>query len=127
MYLKEISYDRDTRDYAMHLNGALIGFARTSHEAEVTLDRLIYELLSGDYHNLTPTPAPTPRTSAELWALRTTDESAFYAELASYTDTQLAAAAEAFAVFARHALGTRDATAERILTIWQRRLPQQAS
>ena len=126
MYLKEITYDPATRDYAMHLDGELIGFARTSHEAEVTLDRLVFALLSGDYLP-SSTPAPTPRTSAELWDLRSRDESAFYTELASYTDAQLAAAAEAFAVFARHALGTRDATAERILTIWQRRLPQQAS
>ncbi len=127
MYQKEIAYDRATRDYAMHLDGELIGFARTSHEAEVTLDRLIYELLSGDYHTPTPAPVPTPRTSAELWALRSRDESAFYAELASYTNAQLAAAAEDFAVFARKELGTRDVTGERIRTIWQRRLPQQAS
>ena len=123
---KSISYDRDTRDYAMHLDGALIGFARTYSEAEVTLDRLVFALLGSDYLP-SPTTAPTPRTSAELWALRACDESAFYAELASYTDAQLAAAAEAFAVFARQELGTSSATGVRILTIWQRKLPQQAS
>ncbi len=49
MYQKEISYDRETRDYAMFLDGELIGFARTYHEAEVTLDRLVFELLSSDH------------------------------------------------------------------------------
>lgn len=37
---KEIVYDPQTRDYAMYLNGALIGFARTYHEADVTLATL---------------------------------------------------------------------------------------
>lgn len=46
MYRKEIVYDRETRDYAMYLDGELVGFARTYHEAEVTLDQLVYELLS---------------------------------------------------------------------------------
>ena len=124
MYLKEITYDRATRDYAMYLDGELIGFARTYHEAEVTLDRLVFALLSSDYLP-SPTPAFTPRTSAELWALRTSDEAAFYVELASYTDTQLAQAAEDFAVFARYELGTRAATAGRIFQIWQRKLHHQ--
>lgn len=45
-YTKETAYDRETKDYAMHLNGELVGFARTYHEAEVTLDQLVYELLA---------------------------------------------------------------------------------
>jgi hypothetical protein len=48
MYEKSIQYDRDTRDYAMYLDGELVGFARTYHEAEVTLDQLIFELTNGD-------------------------------------------------------------------------------
>jgi hypothetical protein len=43
-YTKEINYDRETRDYAMYLNGELVGFARTYHEAEVTLDALVNEM-----------------------------------------------------------------------------------
>lgn len=43
--VKEICYDRETRDYAMYLDGELVGFARTYHEAEVTLDNLVLELL----------------------------------------------------------------------------------
>jgi hypothetical protein len=46
MYRKEIVYDRETRDFAMYLDGELVGFARTYHEAEVELDRLVYDLLS---------------------------------------------------------------------------------
>jgi hypothetical protein len=33
----------------MYLDGELVGFARTYHEAEITLDQLIFELMSGDY------------------------------------------------------------------------------
>lgn len=47
-YDREIRFDRETRDYAMYLNGELVGFARSYHEAEVTLDQLVYELLSGE-------------------------------------------------------------------------------
>ena len=49
MYRKTIVHDRKTRDYAMYLDGELVGFARTYQEAEVTLDQLIFELLSGQY------------------------------------------------------------------------------
>ncbi len=49
MYRKEILYDRETRDYAMYLDGELVGFARTYQEAESTLDQLVFELLSGLY------------------------------------------------------------------------------
>lgn len=45
MYRKEIIYNRTTRDYAMYLNGELVGFAGTYHEAEVTLDQLVWELI----------------------------------------------------------------------------------
>jgi hypothetical protein len=47
MYQKEIIYDRETRDYAMYLDGELVGFARTYAEAEATLDQLVFELLTG--------------------------------------------------------------------------------
>lgn len=49
MYKREIVYDRETRDFAMYLDGELVGFARTYHEAEVTLDQLVFELMSGDH------------------------------------------------------------------------------
>lgn len=49
MYRKEIIYSRETRDYAMYLDGELVGFASTYHEAEVVLDQLVFELLSGQY------------------------------------------------------------------------------
>jgi hypothetical protein len=49
VYHKEIRYDTETRDYAMHLDGELIGFARTHQEAQITLDTLVHELLSGRY------------------------------------------------------------------------------
>lgn len=49
MYVKEITYDRETRDYAMFLDGELVGFARSYHAAEVTLDQLVFALISGQY------------------------------------------------------------------------------
>jgi hypothetical protein len=49
MYDKEIVYDYDTHDFAMYLDGELVGFARTYQEAELTLDELVFELLNGDY------------------------------------------------------------------------------
>jgi hypothetical protein len=49
MYRKEIVYSRETRDYAMYLDGELVGFARTYHEAEITLDQLVFELMSGQF------------------------------------------------------------------------------
>jgi hypothetical protein len=49
MYRKAIVYTRETRDYAMYLDGELVGFARTYHEAEVALDQLVFELISGHY------------------------------------------------------------------------------
>lgn len=61
MYLKEIAYDRDTRDYAMYLDGELVGFARTYHEAEVTLDQLVFELMTS-----APAPAMTGPASVEV-------------------------------------------------------------
>ena len=39
------SDDRETRDYAMYLDGDLIGFARTYQEAETTLDELLCKQL----------------------------------------------------------------------------------
>jgi hypothetical protein len=46
MYRKEIVYDRETRDFACYLDGELVGFARTHHEAEVLLDQLVFELMT---------------------------------------------------------------------------------
>lgn len=45
-YRKEIVYSRETRDFAMYMDGELVGFARTHTEAETTLDALVFELLS---------------------------------------------------------------------------------
>ena len=43
--LKEIKYDRRTKDYSYWYNGELLGFASTYHEAEIQLDAYVYELL----------------------------------------------------------------------------------
>ena len=49
VYRKEICYDRETRDYAMYLDGELVGFQRNYREAEITLDQLVFELMTGMY------------------------------------------------------------------------------
>lgn len=58
MYHKEIVYDLETRDYAMYLDGELTGFARTYHAAEITLDALVFQLLT----DLAPIPSPQTAT-----------------------------------------------------------------
>ena len=57
MYRKLITYDRKTGDFAMYLNGELVGYAATYLQAESNLNTLVYELLS---RPSVPTPvAPT--------------------------------------------------------------------
>lgn len=46
MYSKLIAYDRTTGDFAMYLNGELVGYAATYLQAESTLNKLVYALLS---------------------------------------------------------------------------------
>lgn len=48
-YDKSIIFDAETRDFAMYLDGELVGFARTYQEAETTLDALVYEILTRAY------------------------------------------------------------------------------
>jgi hypothetical protein len=45
-YRKMIVYDRKSRDFAMYLNGELVGYSPTYLQAEAALNQLIYELLS---------------------------------------------------------------------------------
>jgi|GEM_PF-1046942 len=49
MYRTEIAYDLLTHDYAMYLDGELVGFGRTYHEAETVLDQLGIALRTGCY------------------------------------------------------------------------------
>lgn len=49
MFKKQITYDRESKDFAMYLDSELVGYARTYLEAEITLDQLVYELLSSGY------------------------------------------------------------------------------
>ena len=48
MYEKSIQYDRATRDYAMYVNGELVGYAATYHDAEVELDYLVSDLIKAN-------------------------------------------------------------------------------
>jgi len=45
MFRKNIMYSRDTRDFAMYLDGQLVGYAQSYLEAEAVLDQLMMELL----------------------------------------------------------------------------------
>lgn len=49
MYLKEIIYDRETRSFALYLDGQLVGYANNYHEADSMLDQLIFQIQSGQY------------------------------------------------------------------------------
>ena len=42
---KLIMYDRSTKDYAIYVDGALVGYARSYLEAEAVLDQLYMEML----------------------------------------------------------------------------------
>ncbi len=44
-----IMYSRDTRDFAIYVNGALVGYAPSYLEAEAVLDQLLMELLRAGY------------------------------------------------------------------------------
>jgi hypothetical protein len=70
-FSKSISYDPHTGDHAMYLDGELIGFARTHHGAEITLDDLAHELLTGTYSGITAstTTLPLPPTDTIAEAL----------------------------------------------------------
>ncbi|NJN67131.1 MAG: hypothetical protein HC884_10665 [Chloroflexaceae bacterium] len=46
MYRTRIVYDREIQEFAMYLDGELVGFARTGQEAEDTLNQLIGELMN---------------------------------------------------------------------------------
>jgi hypothetical protein len=48
-YRTRIVYDREVQEFAMYLDGELVGFARTPREAEDTLDQLIGELTNDQY------------------------------------------------------------------------------
>ena len=45
MFHKTIMYSRDTRDFALFLDGMLIGYAPSYLEADAVLDQLMLELL----------------------------------------------------------------------------------
>jgi hypothetical protein len=62
---KEIVYDRETRDYAMYLDGQCVGYARSYHEAETELDRIVYEQLR---HTPSRNPNPNPSFEEEIEA-----------------------------------------------------------
>lgn len=53
MYKKEIKWDRETKDFAMYLDGTLVGYARSYLEGEITLNNLVHETLKHQ-----PAPAP---------------------------------------------------------------------
>ena len=42
---KMIMYDRSTRDFAIYVDGELVGYARSYLDAEAVLDQLRMELL----------------------------------------------------------------------------------
>jgi hypothetical protein len=45
MYRKEWTYDRESKRWAMYLDGRFVGYAATPYEAETRLDELVFGLL----------------------------------------------------------------------------------
>lgn len=42
---RSIKYDRETKDFALCLNGEIVGYARSYSEGEQTLDELVFDRL----------------------------------------------------------------------------------
>lgn len=42
---REIVYDHEMHSFAMYLDKELVGFANSYHEAEITFDQLVFELI----------------------------------------------------------------------------------
>lgn len=47
-YTKEIRYDRETKDFAMILDGEVKGYRASYLEAEIALDKIVYDLLDNE-------------------------------------------------------------------------------
>ena len=45
MFRRNIMYNRATQDFAMYLDGTLVGYAHSYLQAEAVLDQLMLELL----------------------------------------------------------------------------------
>lgn len=45
MFSRNIMYSRQTQDFAIYLDGTLVGYAHSYLEAEAVLDQLMLELL----------------------------------------------------------------------------------
>lgn len=45
LYVKTVEYDRITRDYAAFLDGNIVGYYNTRHEAETALSKTVIEYL----------------------------------------------------------------------------------
>jgi hypothetical protein len=45
-FRKEIKYDRATKDYALYLDGAFVGYAGSYSEGERKLNALMYDALT---------------------------------------------------------------------------------
>ena len=61
-YRKRWEFDRLTQDYALYIGDELIGFARTAHEAEQTLNEIVYDLLRQQRGADEPQTRPEPQT-----------------------------------------------------------------
>src|SRR5262245_11976771 len=53
MYDKKIIRDRETNDFAMYLNGELVGYKPTHLQAEIELNSLVHHLLTRTAHAAT--------------------------------------------------------------------------
>jgi hypothetical protein len=49
MFSRNIMYSRQTQDFAIFLDGALVGYAHSYLEAEAVLDQLVLELLRAGF------------------------------------------------------------------------------
>ncbi len=113
-----IVYDPDMHDFAMSLDGDLIGFARTYQEAEDTLDTLIFSILTHPHDTPADDVPPAPLDCADLAATFQHTPHAALAQISALNAAQRDAQAIAYAGWLNDQRGTAY-TAPDVLADWR--------
>lgn len=95
MTTREIVYSPKDRDYALYLNGELVGFARSYAEGEQVLDSLTHDLLQGTF---TLTRTPQERLTLYTTAYRTAKAAGRDLDAARYQAEALQALADSLGI-----------------------------
>jgi hypothetical protein len=95
MTTREIVYSPKDKDYALRLNGELVGFARSYAEGERVLDDLVHDLYHGTF---VLTRTPQERLSLFTTAYRTAKAAGRDLDAARYQAEALQALADSLGI-----------------------------